>query len=144
MNPSLTLVPLEPKHLEKADAWFDDKKSRLLFKQPGTPSTTDYAGRPLAWAALEGDNAVGAAIITIDQQQMGWLNFAVEPAARRRGVGVSLVSLVLQEPSVRALRKLRVLADPANTGGQKVLEHNGFSRIGYSAEGEVEFERRDY
>lgn len=139
MADSIAIVPTEQRHLAQIEAWSGQNALKTLLKLPEMPlpgGRLDYS-----WVALYNDEPVAIAGVRFDEEQVGFLEITVKPTELRQGIGAQLATFVLQQPSVQAVRKLHALVDFANTAAQKILSHEGFSPIGYAADGRLEFER---
>lgn len=96
----------------------------------------------LAWQVIRGNEAVAVVTIDIDGSNVGHINLAVMPSARRQGVGSQAIAKVVVTEDVKELRSLRASVSISNTAAQKILIKNGFSRLGNSPDGNLEFQLR--
>ena len=140
MDDSLEIVPLEKHYADQIQTWANQSASKALLKQSGL--NTNPEGVTSGWVTLRNQTPIAVATIHVDIQHIGYLEFMVKPSEQRQGVGAQLVEYVLQQPVVKTLSKLRVLVEHDNIAAQKILAQKDFSRIGYSAEGNLEFEKR--
>ncbi|MBI1857059.1 GNAT family N-acetyltransferase [Candidatus Saccharibacteria bacterium] len=140
---TITIKKLEPSHLSQISEWFNTDAASTLFKVPQLSSFDfGYLGsRFQGWVALDGDNIVAVVTIDVDEQNDGYLDFAVKPSERRQGIGDYVVANILKDPFVNNLGKLSASTTSDNSAAQRTLINNNFLKTGYTPEGYLKFER---
>lgn len=130
------IVPLSPSLAAQIEDWSSDPADSLLRR-----STRNETGDDQGWVALVGDKPVAIVKISVDSSRTGNLDFTVKPSERRHGIGAHIVEYALGQPTVSALARLRAVVEYDNTAAQKILSREGFSQVGYTPEGRLQFER---
>lgn len=140
MANDIVIIEAKPEHLSQVETWTARNDAvKTLFKKPRDPS----AETPLGWhwAALSGDEVVSVASIELSKEHVGYLNCIVKPDHLRQGIGSRMIEYVLAQPQVKNLVHLHAVIEPSNTAAQKILDQNGFSRVGYDTDARLEFAR---
>lgn len=141
--PDVAILPLRPDHLAQTETWTSSQNAlKTLLKLPGeslAPGSGTYG-----WAAVEGSEVLAVALVRLTKEHVGYLECLVKPSARRQGIASKLVAHLLGEPMIESLVHLHAAVDPANIAARKTLEEQGFSRVGYTADGRLEFARHKY
>jgi ribosomal protein S18 acetylase RimI-like enzyme len=130
------IVPLTPSLAAQVEDWSGDSSNSLL-RRLARNDTQDNEG----WVALVGNKPVAIVKIDVDSSRTGVLDFTVKPSERRHGIGAHVVEYALSQPSIASLTRLRAVVEYDNTPAQKILSREGFSQVGYTPEGRLEFER---
>ena len=138
---------MEPIELEEADKfdiaryqnWLEEGASSGLL----LGSSVDHVkgGTPSAWLAKI-DGVIVATVTIVQEDQHSYISLGVDPSKRRQGIGSRTLSQLLLESSVMQIRSLHARVSTSNTGAQKMLIKNGFSKLGYTQEGRLDFEYR--
>ena len=140
MSTDIVIVPAEHRHLSRVETWAARNDAvKTLLKDPKSPSHGTPSGQH--WAALLGDEVVAIAGIELDKHHVGYLSCTVKPGRQRLGIGSRVIEHVLSQPSVKSLVHLHSVVDQSNTAAQKILNNNGFTRVGYDGSGHLEFAR---
>lgn len=121
----ITVIPLRREHWSEIASW----------ENLGIERDSD------GWVAVLDGEILGVGVITSTPEHVAYLDFEVKRSARRQGVGAQLVEGILSSPYVKTLTHLKARVTPDNTAAQKILTRRGFSRVGTSPEGQLEFER---
>lgn len=96
-------------------------------------------GESFGLAAFRGDDAIGYAMVHVDEPDPVWAtgeryveltSLSVLPAERRRGVGTALLDALERELISRGVRDLVIGVDTVNQDAQRFYERRGF-RVGY-------------
>jgi ribosomal protein S18 acetylase RimI-like enzyme len=141
MPEDIVIAPAKPKQLSQIEAWaVRNDAVKTLLKTPRDPST-GQAQSSWNWVASRGDEVVAIASVQLNQNHVGYINCIVKPGHQRQGIGSRLFEYVLARPEVKELVHLHAAVDPSNAPARKVLNANGFSRVGYDADGRIEFAR---
>jgi ribosomal protein S18 acetylase RimI-like enzyme len=140
MSESLTIVPFEPAYAHRIETWSSHNAASMLLKQPGINSPAAL-GQVHSWVALSGDDPIAVATIHYDSDHIGHLDVMVKPTERRRGVGGELVEYTLNQPDVKDIRRIKARVEHDNIAAQKMLSRQGFSRVGDTDDGRLEFEK---
>jgi predicted acetyltransferase len=119
-------------------AWAAEEPGRMLLKLPEIRTS---GNEPIGWVMLRNEMPVALATLELDGASSGHIDILVKPSERRRGYGTKLLERVLQEHHIKTLHIVRASAELDNTAAQKVLTNAGFSRVGYAADGRIEFEK---
>lgn len=141
MQDDLTIVPFAEAYASRIEVWFSQDAVNALLKLPTSVIPATQASANRSWVALADKEPVGIATITLDETHAGHLNVRVKPSERRKGVGARLVEYALQQPATKEISHLRAFVELDNTAAQKILTREGFSRTGYTAEGQLEYEK---
>jgi L-amino acid N-acyltransferase YncA len=140
MADDIVIVEAKPEHLSRVETWAARNDAvKTLLKTPKDPSAAVPEG--WHWAALRGDEVVSVASVELSKEHVGYLNCIVKPGELRQGIGSRMIEYVLAQPQVKNLVHLHAVIEPANTAARKILNQNGFSRVGYDANGHIEFAR---
>jgi len=143
MTDDIVIIEAKPEHLSQVETWTARNDAvKTLLKKPKDPS----AETPLGWhwAALSDGEVVSVASIELNKEHVGYLNCIVKPDHARQGIGSRIIEYVLAQPQVKNLVHLHSVIDPSNTAARKILNQNGFSRVGYDADGNIEFARHTH
>ena len=138
----LTFVPLTASYIAQIEDWLTPDTEESVSMLPMAATGRLNEARSQGWVALHDNLPVAIATLNVGSQGVGHLNFLVKPSERRLGIGASLVSYVLDQPAVRAVRTLEAFVEFDNTAAQKILTRDGFSNIGYTPDGRLRFEKR--
>lgn len=91
-----------------------------------------------AWIAETGEGPAGFAVLDAGAGSV-WALF-VAPEAEGRGVGRALLSRLVESAAESGLARLRLTTAPG-TRAERFYREAGWSRIGETKDGELEFER---
>jgi RimJ/RimL family protein N-acetyltransferase len=137
------------------EACGDERTARWLWRLP-SPYTLQHAraylleqeeeratGSGLTWAVADpaGDELLGAiSLIDVKPGREAEIGFWTHPAARGRGVTTEACRLAVRHAFSPAgdglgLRRVLAMAAEGNTASQRVLEANGFVRVGRERRG---------
>lgn len=134
------IVTAKPHHLSQVEAWaVRNHAAHTLLKTPQNPSHGAPKGQ--YWAALKGDEVVAIAAVELNKEHVGYIKCVVNPSYLRQGIGSRMIEYALAQPSVKSLAHLHATVEQSNVAAQKILNKNGFSRVGYDADGRLEFAR---
>lgn len=140
MANDIVIIEAKPEHLSQVETWSARNDAvKTLLKTPRDPSAAAPEG--WYWAALRGTEVVSVASVELNKDRVGYLNCIVKPGHLRQGIASRMVEYVLAQPQVKNLVHLHAVIEPANTAARKILNQNGFSRVGYDADGRIEFAR---
>lgn len=143
MAADVVYIEAKPEHLSQVETWTARNDAiKTLLKTPRDPSA--QAPRGWHWAALQGTEVVSVASVELNKEHVGYLNCIVKPDHLRQGIGSRMIEYVLTQPQVKNLAHLHADIEPANIAAQKILNQNGFSRVGYDANGRIEFARHSH
>jgi ribosomal protein S18 acetylase RimI-like enzyme len=134
---NITIIPLEQRHKFQIEGWGTPNALKTLLKLPEI--SLGHGTNSESWAAMLGDEVLAVGTITLNPQHVGYLDFLVKPSERRQGIGLLLVEGILRSPFARELGHLHARVEPENTAAQKILSKEGFSRVGTSEDGKIEF-----
>lgn len=134
----ISIVPLEPKHLDEVGNWAPREVAKTLLKLPKAPATTPDG---FGWAAIHGQKVAAIVTIRFNKERVAYLNCMVKPTEGGHGIGTQIVDYALKQPAVEKLAHLHAFIDQDKTAGRKILESQGFSWIGYGADKQLEFAR---
>jgi len=137
---NLQVETQDAKYLERYENWFDRATTNILLKETRHLGLSSQDTQ--LWTGSIDGEVIAVALFYIDEMHDGHLDFAVKPSERRQGIGTELMSRVLAEPLLKNSSKIQVEVATENTAGQKILQKNGFVRIGYTPEGLLEFIKR--
>lgn len=137
MDEELTIRRLEVADQHQIEGWASPSALKTLLKLP----ETSFGTNSNAWVALRNQVPVGVCSINENSNGTAYLDFIVKPSERRTGVGTVMIEAVLRDPVAGNIMRLRAVVEQDNTGAQKLLVKNGFSKIGFSEDGRLEFER---
>lgn len=136
----LVMKAAQADNLAQVEGWASrGDADRALLKMPSLPS----AGKPSShqWVAVAGEEVIALSTIDLTEEHVGYLNCIVKPGHGRHGIGTRMIEYTLSQPSVKQLAHLHAAIDPSNTAAQKILNRYGFSRVGYHADGRIEYAR---
>ena len=136
------IVQLKQKHLAQSDNWIPQDVSKILLKKPNT--TLQHTDDPLSWAGVINDEVLCIASVSLNKDHVGFLECIVKPNMSNQGIGTQMIEYVLRQRAVDALIHLHTLVAQDNIGAQKILEKQGFTRIGFGADNQIEFARHKY
>ncbi len=140
MADDFNIVVASPRHLSLVETWAGrNEATHTLLKTPRDPSHGTSSGQ--YWAALNGQEVVAIASIELNSEHVGYVNCVVKPGYLRQGIGSRMIEYVLSQPSVKNLAHLHAVVDPTNIAAQKILNKDGFSRVGNDENGNLEFAR---
>lgn len=140
MTDDITITVAKHAHLSQVEAWaVHDDPTKTLLKTPKAPVPATPSDQH--WAALRGNEVVAIASVELTKERVGYVNCIVKPGHQRQGIGSRMIEYVLSQPSVKDLVHLHAAVDQSNIAAQKILNLNGFSRVGYSPDGRIEFAR---
>ena len=140
MAGDIIIIEAKPEHLSQVETWAARNDAvKSLLKTPRTPSHGIPSGQH--WAALLDGEVVAIATVELNKQRVGYISCTVKPGRQRQGIGSRIIEYVLSQPSVKNLAHLHSVVDQSNTAARKILNQNGFSRVGYDANGHIEFAR---
>jgi RimJ/RimL family protein N-acetyltransferase len=137
----INIVPLEADHLAQVGNWAPRDVAKTLLKLPGAPFT---APDSFGWAAIRDQKVLAIATIQFNKEHVAYLNCMVKPTEGGHGVGTQIIEYTLEQPAVKELVHLHALVDQDNTAAQKILETQGFSRVGYGPDTKLEFARHKH
>ena len=139
---NVTFTTLTDELAAGIENWLQPEAAETLLKQRQTHTFGDTFGATTdSWVALLDGTPVAIGAVHTDTTRTGYLDFYVRPSERRHGIGAELVSYILDQPPVRSLSRLEALVEPDNTAAQKILNHKGFSQVGYADDNRIRFER---
>jgi len=133
----MTVVRMDSTYQAAIEGWASPNALKTLLKLP----ETSFGNNDNSWVALRKGMPVGLCSVNGDDNGVAYLDFIVKPSERRTGVGSAMIEKVLNDPVVNSITRMHAVVTQDNTGAQKLLEKNGFSRIGFSEDGRLEFER---
>lgn len=140
----IKIVPADERQLSHVESWaVRNDSARVLLKSPRTPST-GLGRSSWHWVALKGDEVVAVSTLELNKEHVGYITCVVKPGHQRQGIGSKLFEFTLSQPEAKDLIHLRAAIDQSNTPAQKILNRYGFSRVGYDANGRIEFSRHGH
>jgi ribosomal protein S18 acetylase RimI-like enzyme len=134
------IVSLTPQHLAQVDDW-TSRNAKTLLKLPGVSSDNDNM---LGWALIHGNEVLAVAFVRLNEKHVGYLEARVKPSTERQGLATAIVEYTLKQPEVKALVHLHAAVELNNTAAQKILENHGFTRVGYSDDGRMEYANHEH
>ena len=139
----ISIMPLEPAHLTQVGNWATHDAAKTLLKIPGAPAVSATSNSH-GWAAVRNQEVLAIATVELNKERVGYLSCTVKPTEARQGIGTQLIDYVLKQPAIEGLVHLHALVDQNNSGAQKILETQGFSRVGYGVDNRLEFARHKH
>jgi predicted acetyltransferase len=138
----VNIVPIEPEHLVQVENWVSHNATKTLLKLPRAPvsATPDSYG----WAAVRDQEVLAITTVRLNKEHVGYLDCMVKPTEARHGIGTQLIDYVLKQSAIENLVHLHTLVDQDNTAAQKILEAQGFSRVGYGSDNQLEFAKHKH
>lgn len=88
------------------------------------------SGRRCIWVATDGGRVIGYAGLDVDARQARVTTVTVDPAYRRRGVGLGLVEVLIADAQRRAAYRLRLEVAVSNGSARGLYRRLGFASIG--------------
>jgi L-amino acid N-acyltransferase YncA len=136
----IDIVPIKTEHLAQVETWASaHSATKTLLKLPRAPIAAGPGS--YGWAAVRDQKVLAIASVQLNKEHVGYLNCVVKPTEARQGIGTQMIDYVLKQPSVDNLVHLHALVDQDNAAARKILEQQGFSRVGYGADNRIEFAR---
>lgn len=130
------IEPMQPHEASRYDTWFNDGGAVMTGG-----SSTSPRSAAMYWKTVWRGEVIAIAKVAVDKN-IGYLNIATRSDMRRRGIGSNTIAALLNQPEIKQLRELRSRAQSSNTAAQRTLMKNGFSKLGFSPEGLVEYSHR--
>ena len=138
--PDVSIVPLEPEHFSQVETWAQRDVAKTLLKLPEASTSPDDFG----WAAVRDQEVLAIATIRFNEEHVAYLNCMVKPTETGHGIGTQIIDYTLKQPAVEELVHLHALINQDYIAGQKILEAQGFSRVGYGPDTKLEFARHKH
>ena len=139
--PDISIVSLEAEHLAQVENWAPRDVAKTLLKLPGAPYT---APDSFGWAAIRDRKVLAIVTIQFNKEHVAYLNCMVKPSEGGHGIGTQIVEYALDQPAVKELVHLHALVDQDKIAAQKILETQGFTRVGYGPDTKLEFARHKH
>jgi|SRR5665213_2395 len=136
----VSIVPLEPEHFSQVETWAQRDVAKTLLKVSEASTSPDDFG----WAAVRDQEVLAIATIRFSEEHVAYLNCMVKPTETGHGIGTQIIDYTLQQPAIESLVHLHALIDQDYIAGQKILEAQGFSRVGYGPDAKLEFARHKH
>ena len=139
----IDIVPIKTEHLAQVETWASQHAAtKTLFKLPRDPIAAGPGS--YGWAAVRNQEVLAVASVQLNEEHVGYLNCMVKPPEARQGIGTQMIDYVLKQPVTDNLVHLHALVDQDNAAAQKILEKQGFSRVGYGEDNQIEFARHKH
>ena len=140
---NVDIVPIKTEHLAQVETWASrHAATKTLLKLPRIPIAAGPGS--YGWAAVRSQEVLAIANVQLNKEHVGYLNCVVKPTEARQGIGTQMIEYVLKQPAIDDLVHLHALVDQDNAAAQKILDKQGFSRVGYGADNQIEFARHKH
>lgn len=126
---SISYQNLEAEHLDRVlDLWSRSEGVDIGSDSPRSLLEFLERNRGLSWVAMRGDLLVGAALCGHDGRRGYIHHLAVDPSARRCGIGQSLVERCLSGLRGAGIGKCHVFVFRSNRFGELFWDPTGWER----------------